>query len=427
MKIKNFESLATNKLRKDALEIVEAGLEAIDTTKVIESNIKLVGNELKIAGESFNLKLFKKVYLVGVGKCALEASLEIEKILGEKLTDGVVVDVKCFERPKRLKFCLGSHPLPSDKNIDATKMIIEMLEKAEVDDLVIFVISGGGSVLLCQPENFTCNQESEITKFLFDAGATIQELNTVRKHISLARGGWLAKHAYPARGVALIFSDVPGNHLSFIASGPTVLDETTVDDAREVINKYKVWEKYPYVTKNLLETPKDPKYFDKISNLLIVSNQLALGAMSAKAQALGYSSLIKNNELIGDAKLLGQQILNDFKSSKPNSVWLYGGESTVRVKGRGVGGRNQTLALSGLKNLVSNELLIALASDGRDNSDFAGAICDKITLRDAEKLNCDPKKYLEDDDSFGFFKKVGNYLDAGYLGSNVSDLILVIK
>lgn len=427
MKIKNFDNLAKNKLRKDALEIVEAGLEAIDTTSVIKSNVKLQGSELHIAGEKFDLKLFRKIYLVGIGKCALEASLAIEKILGDKLTDGVVVDVKCFERPKHLKFCLGSHPLPSEKNIDATKMIIEMLERVEVDDLVIFIISGGGSVLLCQPENFTCNQESEITKFLFDAGATIQELNTVRKHISLARGGWLAKHAYPARAVALIFSDVPGNHLSFIASGPTVLDETTVDDARGIINKYKVWEKYPYVTKNLLETPKDPKYFDKISNLLVVSNQLALEAMSAKAQALGYDSLIKNNELVGDAKLLGKQILNDFKKSKPNSVWLYGGETIVRVKGMGAGGRNQTLALSGLLNLTGDESLVALASDGRDNSDFAGAICDKITLQDAKRLNFDLKKYLEDDDSFGFFKKVGNYLEAGYLGSNVSDLILVIK
>ncbi|MEK7587160.1 MAG: DUF4147 domain-containing protein [Patescibacteria group bacterium] len=427
MKIKNFDQLAVNELRRDALNILEAGLQAIDTKKVIEDSVKIIDETLYVASEKFVLKDFKRIFLIGVGKCASEAALAVEMILGDHLTDGVVIDVKSGERPKRVKFYLGSHPLPSEKNVEATKAMIELLKQAEKDDLIIFLISGGGSVLLCQPENFTCQQESTLTKFLFDAGATIEELNTVRKHLSLARGGYLAKYAYPARAVALIFSDVPGNNLNFIASGPTVLDETTVVDAKKIIERYKISEKFPSVLNNLIETPKDAKYFEKMSNVLVVTNLLALEAMKKEAQKFGYNAEIKNTELVGDAKIFGKQIIAEFEKTPAGALWLYGGETTVRVKGRGVGGRNQTLVLAGLEKIKKYELLLASASDGRDNSDFAGAICDTITLESATELGLIPKTYLADDNSFGFFKQVGNYLEMGYTGSNVSDLILIIK
>jgi glycerate-2-kinase len=328
----------------------------------------------------------------------------------------------------------GTHPLPSEQNVEATKKIIELLSGRDEKDLVIFVISGGGSTLLCQPRNHTCAEEAAIFKCLSAAGATIQELNTVRKHISLARGGFLAQYAYPARVISLIFSDVPGNNPEFIASGPTVRDTTSVAEAEKIMEKYGVREKCARLPGGqgllpdiLIETPKNEEYFRKVENILLVSNDVALGAMAEEAKKQGFSPQIVTDVMVGESRNVAGQILESLERSGPKTVLLYGGETTVTIKGDGRGGRNLELALAALKGIGEGELIMTLASDGRDNGEYAGAICDTITYEAAEKAGLDPEKFLADNDSYGFFGKAGNYILTGDTGSNVSDLVIAIK
>lgn len=430
MTIKNFSALALTPARKAALEIIEAGLTAINSAAVIRETVRLENNQLFIKNKKYDLSGVKKLLIVGIGKCALEAGIELEKILSERLTGGIIIDVHQSSKVKRQKSKLeiftGTHPLPSPQNIDITRKIIAQLSVLSEKDFVIFIISGGGSTLLCQPQDLTCHNEADILTFLFQKGATIQEINTVRKHISLARGGWLTKYLYPATGIALIFSDVPGNALEFVASGPTIKDTTTVSDARKIIDKYKIEENCGFKC-NLLETPKEDRYFEKIENILLVSNQTALTTMKLKATELGFKAIIKTDILAGEAKTVGQMIVEDLKAASNKIVLLYGGETTVTVTKPGKGGRNQELVLSALLTLEENQLILAIASDGRDNTDFAGAIVDVVTKTKARKLNLEPAQYLEDNNSYNFFRQTGDFILTGDTGINVSDLVIAIK
>ncbi|MDO8442799.1 MAG: DUF4147 domain-containing protein [bacterium] len=426
MKIKNFRKLAVSEGRKKLLKIIEAGLEAIDTKKAISNAVKIEKGKLLIHNHTFSLKNAERIVVVGIGKCSLEAGAVLEKILGKRLTGGIVLDVHEGEL-KKIQTYTGDHPLMSPRNIDATKKIIELLSGLTEKDLVIFVISGGGSALLCQPKKFTCVEESSVVDALIHSGAEIHEMNTVRKHLSLARGGFLAKYAYPARVVSLIFSDVIGDNLEFVASGPTVKDSTTLEQAKIVLEKYKIYEKIGLSPLDLIETPKDDKYFERVRNILFISNQTALDAMSERSLELGYMPRICKNNLSGEASEVAKEIINELSKENKGTVLLYGGETTVKIKGRGKGGRNQEMSLSGLRYINDNQALISVASDGRDNSDNAGGICDIITREKAKKLGLDIEKYLKNNDSFEFFAKTGDYLKTGDTGSNVADIIIAIN
>ena len=292
---------------------------------------------------------------------------------------------------------------------------------------MVAVISGGGSTLLCQPNNFTCVEEAELLQHLFKEGATIGEINTVRKHLSLARGGHLARYAYPAMVVGLIFSDIPGNDLSLVASGPTFLDTSTKSEAAEVLNRYHKGQTNQLSTDNLLETPKEKKYFSRVNNFLAVSNLTALRAMAAVAETNNFSATICDLCLAGEARIVGQNLVAQIMQQPPRTAFLYGGETTVKISGAGQGGRNQELALAALPAILENTLLISLASDGQDNSDHAGAICDIITKRNAEKLNLKSELFLAENNSYEFFRQTSDYLSTGPTGANVSDLLLVLK
>ncbi len=426
-KIQNLKELAVTDLRKAALEIAEAGLEAIDTEKVVKSGVVLNGEILRIRDREFNLTGFERVFVVGVGKCALEAGRALEEILGDRLTSGIVVDVHPGKLNKIRTFT-GTHPYPTTENVSATGEIIHLLSPLTEKDFVIFVISGGGSTLLCQPKNLICQDEKDTLSCLFRSDANIDEINTIRKHISLARGGYLAFYAHLATSVALIFSDVPDGNVEFIASGPTVRDVTTVDDARKVIDKYLPESALKSAVINgLIETPKEDEYFKKITNILFLDNMTALEAMSAKAGELGFSAKIRTNALEGEARGTGENIAFDINEAGPKSVILYGGETTVLIKGDGKGGRNQEIALGALGKVGDGQVVLSLASDGRDNTDFAGALCDVITKEKAVKLGLKPEEFLKNNDSYEFFEKVGDYILTGDTSSNVSDLIIAIK
>lgn len=424
MIIKNYKELATTPLRKDALEIIDAGLRSINTSETISANVRLTEDALKIDGKEFRLEGIKRIFVVGIGKCAFEAGETLERILGDRLTGGIVLDVHKGKLHK-IKSFAGTHPFMSEINIDITKEIITLLNGLTEKDLVIFVVSGGGSALLCQPNNFTCQDESLIVGCLMKSGVPINELNTVRKHLSLARGGYLAQYAYPAKVVSLIFSDIPGDDLEFVASGPTMKDTTSIEDAERILKKYGVL-KTCAKSITLIETPKDSKYFEKVSNILLISNRTALEAMKNKADELGYEAKIMTTQFSGEARELGPKILGELSKEKSGAVLLYGGESTVTIKKPGKGGRNLEMALAALLEIKTGQLLATVATDGMDNTEYAGALCDERSAADSRKKNLDPKEFIEENRSFEFWEKTGDYLLTGITGSNVSDIIIAI-
>lgn len=427
MKIKNFDELARNASRKDTLYIIEAGLAAVDTERVLKESVRVEQGTLIVKENRIPLKSTRRIFVVGVGKCSTEAAAALEDILGERIYDGLMVDVRCDKALRKIRTCEGEHPFPTEKNIDATRQIIALLKDLAEDDLVLFIVSGGGSTLLCQPTNFTCQQETDIVRCLFEEGAVIQEINTIRKHLSLARGGYLAKYAYPAKSVALIFSDVPGDNLEFVASGPTVKDTTTAEEARKIIEKYDVWKRCGFELKALIETPKDEKFFERVENILLVSNKIALEKMASEARRRGFQATICDTCLTGEARATGENLAREINAAPPKTVLLYGGETTVTVKGKGKGGRNQEVALSAARFIGDSALIAAVASDGRDNGDRAGALCDILTKEKAEEFRLDLDTYLANNDSYHFFEKTGDYLLTGHTGSNVSDLTIAIK
>ena len=430
MKIKNFNELATTDGRRALLTIAEFGLDAIDTTKAMRKLLRVGEDHLYVGKDVIDLERTNKIVFIAIGKCAAEAATVADEILGNKVTRGVVVDVKpcpALEKKKHWKTFYGTHPLPSSSNLDAARAVVESLNGLTEFDVVIFVVSGGGSTLLFLPENEANREETAIFNALTAAGATIQEMNTVRKHMSRARGGWLAKYAYPAKVVSLIFSDVPGDDISSVASGPTVRDMTTMEDAAEVLAKYDVLNVCPIENCGLMETPKEKKYFDRVTNILAVSNEYALDAMKWKAQQLGFRTAIRSTALEGEAADVARMVERELHDTPAGSVLLWGGETTVTVHGPGNGGRNLTLSATALEDIRSNEEILSLASDGRDHGLWAGALCDTITKKAADTAKIDIQKFLITNDTYPLFKKIGNYLVTGDTGSNVSDLIIALK
>ncbi len=423
--IKNFQQLATSSLRKSVLRIVEAGFEAIETKTAVEKNFiyDAKTQRLNILGQCFNIGQYKRIILVGFGKAALEAVTAIQTILKGRIACGFVLDLK--EGSLGNIVCkIGTHPLPTKINIEATNELVAMLDACTEEDLVICVVSGGGSALLCSPHNMECETEVSIISALTVSGADIYELNTVRKHISTVKGGRLAKIIYPATSINLIFSDVPGDDLNVVASGPTVKDMSTNADAAIILNKYNVLEICELPSCNLLETPKEEKYFAKAHNILLVSAKQALLAMKEKAEELGFAVEVFSSSYQGEAKKLAPDIISRLK----RGVCLLGaGESTVKIAGHGKGGRNQEMALAALALIGENQVLACLASDGHDNTEAAGAIVDISTLARAKNLNLNPEKYLNNNDSFSFFETVGDQIQTGQTGANVSDFFVCLK
>lgn len=452
----NFERLAVTPLRRKALLIAEAGYKAIDIQKTVGRKTKREkGNEedfLTIQGQDKKLKIgldnFKRVFLIGIGKGSALASATLAKILGQRLTNGIALDIvklKTFEPraiPRRvqnlkLEALVGTHPFPSIQNIKATQKIIELARGLTEKDLLIAFICGGGSALSCASKKES-KQFILATKELTKAGADIVELNTVRKHLSDFKGGGLAKIAYPATVISLIVSDVLGNDLSMVASGPTVLDKTTKKDAIKILNKYLHQSVHKSALIRILaETPKNKKYFKKVKNILYVSNKDAVWGMREKVRQLKLKPKIHSLTLRGEAK---KSLLPLIKKAKSGEVILAAGETTVtlrdlryKIKGLrfGKGGRNQEAVLGALKsyflNLKSDLVFVSFASDGRDNTEAAGAIGDYLVLEKAQRLKLNPENFLENHNSFNFFKETGDLIFTEPKSFNVADLMLVLS
>lgn len=425
--IKNYEQIATNENRKVVLDLVETAFAAITPDEVFKTGFSFENNILKIQDKTFDLSEFERVHLVGFGKGSSGICKRIEEYLGDKLTEGFDIDV-VDETFTKVQYTKGTHPLPSQANFDYTEMVYQHVSNLNERDFVIVVTCGGGSVLFEKPHTFTLDQMVAVNKDLLDSGATISEINTIRKHLSKVKAGGFAKSIYPATAVNLIFSDVPGNDLSVIASAPLVKDKTTIEEAKAILEKYKLTT--PTIA-DLVETPKDDKYFEKVSNILMLSNLTAINAMEKKARELGFEVFVMTDRLQGDARTLGKQLIDE----APNGhILLAGGESTIKITGHGKGGRNQALVASAIDVIASKAkqsqqdiVLVSFDSDGWDFYGYAGALADKDTLKKIEEQHIDVKGYLDDDNSYGLLEKLGDGIDTGKLESNVSDLFIVLK
>lgn len=419
--IKNYDQLAINENRKIVLSLIESAFSAIAPKTVFENHFSFQNNILKIKDKTYDLNGFERIFLAGFGKGSAEMCRIIENIIGDKLYDGMDIDVIDESPFKKLRYTKGTHPLPSQANFDYTEEVIHHLTGLKENDFAIIVTCGGGSVLFEKPHNFTLQQMIDVNTALLDSGATISEINTIRKHLSKVKAGGLAKIIYPATGVNLIFSDVPGNDLSVIASAPMVKDPTTIADATAVLQKYNLKTPTP---SDLVEPPKEDKYFEKISNILMLSNLTALNAMEKKAKELGYNCYVMSDRLQGDAKTLGEKLINE---APIGQILLAGGESTIKITGKGKGGRNQALVSSALPYIKDEIVLASFDSDGWDFYGFAGAIADKETLKKIAEQKLDVKEFLDDDNSYELLQKIGDGIETGKLESNVSDLFIVLK
>jgi glycerate-2-kinase len=366
------------------------------------------------------------VYVFGAGKSAYSAAKKLEEILEEKLSGGVVIGTREESPLSRVQYFAGSHPLPAPANREACRRMMQSLDGLRDKDLAIIIVSGGGSVLLADPEG-DVQEELAITRSLMHSGANIEELNTVRKHQSFARGGNLARLAHPARVAALLFSDVPGNNFQFISSGPTVMDTTSLADARSVLNKYDILKKCSLTDCRLLETPRENKWFEKVKNYLVVSPEIAVKEMAATAQTHGFVVHSDSMWLRGEARQVGSEIVSALHKAPSNTAYILAGETSVKVVGHGQGGRNLEVALSAVMDIRPGELVLSLASDGEDNGPFAGAIADAVTADAFHRANVSASAALRINDSHTAFESVGGYLLTGPTGCNVADLLIAIK
>lgn len=429
----NKKQLLVTKLRKDALEIIESAYEAIDIEKLVKQRFSVKKGILTVSDmslkEHFHLKDFERIFVIGFGKGSYAAVSEMSDILGKWLYGAISLDIEASWKPKKpnksVNAYWGTHPNPSMANVDATSTIISIARDLGEKDLVIYFIGGGGSSLLCGSLG-ELDYAQILFKELTQKGATIEEINTVRKHISEVKGGNLAKFTYPATSLSLMVSDVCGNPLDVIASGPTVYDKTTIENSVGVLNKYGISVKG--IT--FVETPKDKHYFDRCKYFLLACNEDAAVAMVNKARKLGYEAGIGSLSLRGEAR---EAIFPFVNKIKPNEAIIIGGETTVRIKGKGQGGRNQELALSVISRAfnkkidISGLLVASFASDGFDNTPVAGAIADEVSLAKSKELKLDAGEYLNNNDSYSFFQKTGGFILSERKSFNISDLMLVLR
>ena len=435
------------KMKTVAEQIFLSGVESVLPDKLIRSQVRLTDGILYVPESEFSLRNFEHIYVIAVGKAGALMAKEMELILGDNITDGLtVVKYGYGAELQKLRLIEAGHPIPDQNGFEATKRILSIANRAGERDLVICLISGGASSLMADfPEGATLDDLVSANELLVKCGADIKETNTVRKHLSKVKGGQLAKAIYPATTVSLILSDVIGNPVDVIASGPTCGDQSTFADAFEVIKKYRLLEKLPSVMTQYIqagvaglipETPKpDDFVFSKTQNIIIGSNKMALQAARRKAEELGYSSYIISDGLEGDYIQVAQYVLettdeyrNRFKGIRPTCL-LFSGEPTVRVTGTGLGGRNQHLALYCATKLAGKQDITVLCAgtDGTDGpTDAAGAEVDCNTCENALANHLDPEDYLKNSDSYHFFKQLGGHIMTGSTRTNVMDLIVVI-
>jgi glycerate 2-kinase len=433
-------------MRKDAIEIFNASLKAVDPIIAVKKHLSLDGDVLQVGKRSYDLSNYTHIYVIGCGKAAASMSYALEDILQNRINGGII-NVK-YGHTKDLNYIKineAGHPIPNEAGVEGTEEILALLHGLRGNDLVIFVLSGGGSALLPLPKDgISLEEKQRVTKVLLDSGASIDEINTLRKHISQVKGGQLARVAYPATSISLLLSDVVGDRKDVIASGPTVPDESTFGDCMSIVEKYNL--KLPGSVMNLIkkgvngeieETPKagDP-IFVKTFHILLASNIMALKAAEQKAKDLGYNALILSSAIEGETKEVAKvhtAIAKEIPASgnpisKPACI-ISGGETTVTITGNGLGGRNQEFVLVSATEIagMSDTVILSCGTDGTDGpTDAAGALADGLTIQRAEKLGMQAREYLWNNDSYHFFEKLDDLIKTGPTNTNVMDVRLLL-
>lgn len=457
--IKSAESFLTRTLRENPwgikiARILAASLAAVDPAAALNRTLQRNGNVLSVAGQEIKLDDFKNVYLLAIGKAGIPMVVAAADLVSDYLSGGAVLSKSLDpgipeEYQKKIRMYRGDHPIPDQNSLKSTQEIRSFFSSPSNNDLIIVLISGGGSALFTSPSHgISLNDLQQANQIFLEQGLDIQEINTIRKHISQIKGGQLAGLLYPARTITLILSDVIGDPIDMIASGPTVPDPSTYGDALAVIRKYQLEELLPTSIKshlkagaagNIPETPKtgDPVFQDQ-SSLVIAGIKDAMDGAWGQAQKEGYLSQISPDPLEGEAKLVGEQLgkilcQSITSESQAATCLITGGETTVNLTGStkpGRGGRNLELALGAVRQIAGHKdlALITLATDGEDGvTDAAGAVVTGETLARAEELGLNPDHFLARHDSYTFFESLDDLLMPGATGTNVNDLCFLFN
>jgi len=429
-------------------KIFRAGLSAVDPEKAVRKLVRRTGSRLRVGDRSYDLSNFKKIILIGAGKGAAPMAKALEELLGDSLTAGcIIVKYGHGIHLRKTEVIEAGHPIPDNAGLHGTERILQELQHCSFEDLVICAFSGGASALLPAPvASISLAQKQETTRLLLQCGATIDEINAVRKHLSRVKGGGLARAASPATAVALILSDVIDDRLDVVASGPTVPDQSTYRDCLRIMEKYALAERLPVEVREVLEDgvagrrPETVKsgdpIFSGVQNLIVGNNRAALLAASEEAVATGYRALILSSRIEGEARevakvfaAVAKEIRNSGIPISPPACVVAGGETTVIVGGAGKGGRSQELALAAAIALDGWDR-IALLSAGTDGSDgptdAAGAFADGLTCDNARHAGMDPLVYLSQNDSYSLFDRIGHLFKTGPTRTNVMDMICLL-
>jgi glycerate 2-kinase len=440
-------------MRFEADEIFRSSLEAVDPYQAVkrfvhvEKDLLVVGIDDKHRVE-LDLTKHNRISLVGAGKAAAPMARAIEELLGGRLHTGMInVKYGFTEELAVTEVVEAGHPLPDQRGVEGTKKIINFLKSAGEKDLIFSLISGGGSALLPQPAGeITLAEKQEITRRLLVCGASIDEINAVRKHISLSKGGQMARAAFPATIVNLMLSDVVGDKVEVIASGPFTPDSSTFEKVRDVLRRYDLRDIpatiYGYLAAGaegrIPETPKEGEaIFDRVSNFVVGSNILALQAAAKKAEEFGYETLILSSMIEGETRevalvhsAIAKEVVKTGRPLPPPACIISGGETTVTIRGKGLGGRNQEFCLAAaldLAELPPRVVILSGGTDGNDGpTDAAGAVVDPLTVKRGKEVGVEALRFLDDNDAYHFFEKTKDLLLTGPTNTNVMDVRLVL-
>ncbi len=434
------------KLRQDASDIFKSSLDAVDPYDAVCRYLSLEGDYLLVGNQKVDCP--PRVYVIGFGKAAAPMAQAVEKILGDRIAGGIVTVKEGHSLPlKQIRVLEASHPIPDERGLKSAGEIVGLVEALEENDLLLCMISGGGSALLPLPaEGISLANKGAATQALLDAGASIHEMNALRKHLSKVKGGQLARLAYPATMISLVLSDVVGDNPDTIASGPTVPDGTTFTTCLEIIDRLRIRSKLPEPVLEHLEkgakgarpeTPKsDDPIFGRTHYILVGHNTHALQAAAEAAQSKGYQALILSSCIEGETRDVARMhaaIAKQCRASGhpvlPPACVLSGGETTVTIRGPGKGGRNQECALAAGLDLSGhpNVVLLSAGTDGTDGpTNAAGAVVDGTTVLRAETMGLDPRSALDENDAYPFFQKLGDLYVTGPTRTNVMDVRIML-
>jgi len=440
--------VSEKKLKSQALKIFRAALDASDPARAVLRHVRLSGDSLITGRRKYALSAFHRVFVIGAGKAGAVMAQAIERLLGRRIDVGLIsVKYGHVAKLRRIELNECGHPVPDAAGVRGAERIAAIADAAGERDLVICLVSGGASALMPSPAPpVTLEEKQAATRLLLASGASIHEINAVRKHISRLKGGQLARLASPATVLTLLLSDVIGDDLDVIGSGPTAPDASTFSTARAVLEKYGLLEKTPQAVRELIEcglrgeildTPKrSDRIFRRVQNLVVGSNALAVEAAVAKARELGLRPLVLSTRIEGETRdvarmhaAIAKEAAASGRPAKPPLCLISGGETTVTLRGGGLGGRNQEFVLAAAIDLAGSSEIVVLSggTDGTDGpTDAAGALADGQTVSRAQALGMDSAEFLERNDSYHFFEPLGDLLKTGPTNTNVMDVRLLL-